>query len=185
MFEMENGVDHPLGARLDETGCHFCVWAPQSDKVELCLFDEEEQELARLPCPVGAASTGSATCAASRPVSATVGYRVHGSPQEGPVVRPGQAADRPLCQGAQPSHPLGRRPLRGDSAAMVGKSVVVDDAFDWQGVGKPGIPPERVVLYETHVKGFTRQHPGIPKALQGTYLGISHPLMIEHLQGLG
>ena len=51
MFEMENGVDHPLGARLDETGCHFCVWAPQSDKVELCLFDDEEQELARLPLP--------------------------------------------------------------------------------------------------------------------------------------
>ena len=46
-------VDHPLGARPTETGCHFCVWAPQSDKVELCLFDEEEQELARSPCPVG------------------------------------------------------------------------------------------------------------------------------------
>ena len=51
MFAMENGVDHPLGARLDETGCHFCVWAPQSDKVELCLFDEEEQEQARLALP--------------------------------------------------------------------------------------------------------------------------------------
>ena len=45
MFVMENGVDYPLGARLDEAGCHFCVWAPQSDKVELCLFDEQEQEL--------------------------------------------------------------------------------------------------------------------------------------------
>ncbi|MCP3292156.1 hypothetical protein, partial [Aeromonas hydrophila] len=46
MFAMEKGQDHPLGALLDETGCHFCVWAPQSDKVELCLFDEQERELA-------------------------------------------------------------------------------------------------------------------------------------------
>ena len=43
MFVMENGVDYPLGARLDEAGCHFCVWAPQSDKVELCLFDKTGQ----------------------------------------------------------------------------------------------------------------------------------------------
>lgn len=73
----------------------------------------------------------------------------------------------------------------GDSAAMVAKSVVVDDTFDWQGVGKPGIEPARTVIYETHVKGFTRQHQGVPSELRGTYLGICHPVIIEHLKSLG
>ncbi len=87
MFEMENGVDHPLGARLDETGCHFCVWAPQSDKVELCLFDEEEQELARLPLP---GRRGQYWFGHVRGVKAgqRYGYRVHGSPQEGLLFDP-------------------------------------------------------------------------------------------------
>lgn len=184
MFEMENGVDHPLGARLDETGCHFCVWAPQSDKVELCLFDEEEQELARLPLP---GRRGQYWFGHVRGVKAgqRYGYRVHGSPQDGLLFDPDKLLIDPYARALSRATHWDDALYQGDSAAMVGKSVVVDDAFDWQGVGKPGIPPERVVLYETHVKGFTRQHPGIPKALQGTYLGISHPLMIEHLQGLG
>ena len=184
MFEMENGVDHPLGARLDETGCHFCVWAPQSDKVELCLFDDEEQELARLPLP---GRRGQYWFGHVRGVKAgqRYGYRVHGSPQEGLLFDPDKLLIDPYARALSRPTYWDDALYQGDSAAMVAKSVVVDDAFDWQGVGKPGIPPERVVLYETHVKGFTRQHPGIPKELQGTYLGISHPLMIEHLQSLG
>ena len=63
--------------------------------------------------------------------------------------------------------------------------MVVDDAFDWQGVGKPGIPPERVVPLRNPRQGFTRQHPASP-GVAGHHLGIiSHPPMIEHLQGLG
>lgn len=71
MFAMEKGQDYPLGVLLDKTGCHFCVWAPQSDKVELCLFDEQERELARLELPAGAASTALAMCAGFGPASVT------------------------------------------------------------------------------------------------------------------
>lgn len=184
MLVMEKGSGHPLGARLDEAGCHFCVWAPQSDRVELCLFDNNEQEQARLELP---GRRGQYRFGYVRGVRAgqRYGYRVHGTPQEGMLFDPDKLLIDPYARALS-------RPLywddalyQGDSAAMVAKSVVVDDAFDWQGIGKPAIEPARTILYEAHVKGFTRQHPGIPKALQGTYLGISHPLMIEHMKSLG
>ncbi|MGL6050659.1 MAG: glycogen debranching protein GlgX, partial [Aeromonas salmonicida] len=78
MFAMEKGQDHPLGVLLDETGCHFCVWAPQSDMVELCLFDEQEQELVRLALP---GRRGQYRFGYVRGVKAgqRYGYRVHGA----------------------------------------------------------------------------------------------------------
>jgi glycogen operon protein len=65
------------------------------------------------------------------------------------------------------------------------RSVVVDGAFDWQGVVKPLVPLDRTVIYEAHVKGLTKRHPGIPPALHGTYAGLAHPVMIDHLRSLG
>lgn len=59
---------------------------------------------------------------------------------------------------------------QGDSAGMIAKSVVVDDRFDWQGVGKPGMSPARTIIYEAHVKGFTKQHPGSPKRFRAPTL---------------
>ena len=113
MFVMENGVDYPLGARLDEAGCHYCVWAPQSDKVELCLFDEQEQELARLELP---GRRGQYRFGHVRGVKAgqRYGYRVHGTPQEGMLFDPDKllidpANDWPkCCKPAPPS--LAMRP---------------------------------------------------------------------------
>ncbi len=87
MLVMEKGVGHPLGARLDENGCHFCVWAPQSDKVELCLYDEQEQELMRLELP---GRRGQYRFGYVRGVKAgqRYGYRVYGTPQEGMLFDP-------------------------------------------------------------------------------------------------
>ncbi len=68
---------------------------------------------------------------------------------------------------------------------MVAKSVVVDDAFDWQGIGKPGIRPSGSCSTRPTSRASPCQHPGVPEALRGTYLGVSHPLMIEHLLSLG
>ncbi|HAU4899819.1 TPA: glycogen debranching enzyme GlgX, partial [Aeromonas hydrophila] len=184
MFAMEKGQDHPLGALLDETGCHFCVWAPQSDKVELCLFDEQERELARLDLP---GRRGQYRFGHVRGVKAgqRYGYRVYGTSQEGMLFDPDKLLIDPYAKAlSRPTH-WDDALYQGDSAAMVAKSVVVDDAFDWQGVGKPAIEPARTVIYETHVKGFTRQHQGVPNELRGTYLGICHPLIIEHLKSLG
>src|SRR5215212_380484 len=65
------------------------------------------------------------------------------------------------------------------------KSVVVDDAFDWQGDRPLGWKLHETIVYEVHVKGFTQRHPGIPEDLRGTYRGMAHPAAIEHLTSLG
>ena len=72
-----------------------------------------------------------------------------------------------------------------DSAAAAPKCVVVDPAFDWQGDETPRTPWRDTVIYECHVRGMTRLHPGIDERLRGTYLGLAEPPVIRHLQGLG
>ncbi|MGL5072465.1 MAG: glycogen debranching protein GlgX, partial [Aeromonas salmonicida] len=126
MFAMEKGQDHPLGVLLDETGCHFCVWAPQSDMVELCLFDEQEQELVRLALP---GRRGQYRFGYVRGVKAgqRYGYRVHGAPQEGMLFDPQKLLIDPYARALSRATHWDDKLYEGDSAAMVAKSVVVDD----------------------------------------------------------
>jgi len=63
--------------------------------------------------------------------------------------------------------------------------VVVNPYFDWAADRPPGMPYHESVIYEAHVRGLTMRHPGVPEAERGTYLGMSHPAVIKHLQGLG
>ncbi len=76
-----------------------------------------------------------------------------------------------------------------DSAGHVPTSVVVDpgdaEGYDWSGETRPRTPMDQSVIYEVHVKGFTKQHPGVPEHLRGTYAGMAHPAAIEHLVSLG
>ncbi len=72
-----------------------------------------------------------------------------------------------------------------DSAAHVPWSVVIDHSFDWGDDHPPGTPMHRSVMYEAHVRGLTMRHPGIADHLRGTYAGIAHPAIVEHLQRLG
>jgi isoamylase len=72
-----------------------------------------------------------------------------------------------------------------DSAASVPRSVVVDADFDWTGDRKPSVPWSDTVIYELHVRGFTMRHPDVPEALRGTYAGLAHPSVLEHLTSLG
>jgi glycogen operon protein len=160
------------------------VWAPQAEQVDLCLFDQQEQELARLPLP---SQRGPYRFGYLRGVRAgqRYGYRVLGEPQAGMVFDPQKLLIDPYAKALSRAVYWDANTYAGDSARMIAKSVVVDDAFDWQGVIKPQISAARTVIYEAHVKGLTQQHPGVPAQLQGTYLGISHPVMIEHMKSLG
>src|SRR5690606_18497349 len=71
-----------------------------------------------------------------------------------------------------------------DSAPFVPRSVVVETAFSWGDDRPPRIPWSRTVIYECHVKGMTRKHPGIPGHLRGTYLGLASEPIIDHLKSL-
>ena len=149
------------------------------------------------PCTRWTGSSGTATCPASARASATA------TGCTGPTSRPpGIAATRPSCC----STPTPRRSTAAwtgaprcsatssadpderndeDSAPHVPRSVVVNPYFDWAADRPPGTPYHESVIYEAHVRGLTRRHPAVPEAERGTYLGMSHPAVIEHLQGLG
>ena len=77
------------------------------------------------------------------------------------------------------------RPNFEDSAPYVPRSVVVDPSFDWQGDQPPSTAWGQTVIYECHVKGMTRLHPGVPESLRGTYLGLIQEPILDHLVSLG
>jgi glycogen operon protein len=72
-----------------------------------------------------------------------------------------------------------------DSAGHVPYSLVVSPFFDWANDRPPKTPYNESVIYEAHVKGLTMTHPEIPDRLRGTYAGLAHPVIIDHLQSLG
>jgi glycogen operon protein len=72
-----------------------------------------------------------------------------------------------------------------NSAPFVPKSVVIDQHFDWGDDKPPQIPYHQTIIYETHVKGFTKMHPEIPEDIRGTYAALSHPVTIQYLKDLG
>ena len=72
-----------------------------------------------------------------------------------------------------------------DSGPYIPKCVVINPFFDWNSDARPNTPWHRTVVYETHVKGFTERHPGIPEELRGTYAGLAHPTAVRYLQRLG
>ncbi|MGE6106642.1 glycogen debranching protein GlgX [Aeromonas sobria] len=184
MLDIVKGSGLRLGAWLDDQGCEFCVWAPRAELVELCLYDEQEQETARLVLP-GRRGQYSFGHVKGIKAGQRYGYRVYGEPQDGLLFDGDKLLLDPYARAL--SRPLRWDPelYEGDSAPMQAKSVVVQDDFDWQGVTKPGIPNQQTILYEAHVKGFTKLHPAIPEAERGTYLGMCHPHILAHLKALG
>ncbi|ENY72119.1 glycogen debranching enzyme [Aeromonas diversa CDC 2478-85] len=184
MFVMESGSGTRLGAHPDSKGCHFGVWASGASRVELCLYDEQERETARLTLPRTVGQHHYGYVPGIHP-GQRYGYRVHGEPQPGLLFDPQKLLIDPYARAL--TRPLIWRDEKyaGDSAGMVPCALVVADEFDWQGVAKPAHAPDELIVYEAHVKGMTRLHPGVPEALRGTYLGMCHPVMIDHLTELG
>ncbi|MFJ5833285.1 glycogen debranching protein GlgX [Streptomyces sp. NPDC093089] len=202
------GAPTPLGARCrvgpgGTAGTNFALWAGGAEAVELCLFEADGTET-RLPLTeltheiwhgfvpgVGAGQR--------------YGYRVHGrwDPWTGARWNPAKLLLDPYARAvdgdfaALPPEAYGHvrdwpqqhvadtvRDER-DSAPHVPKGVVVHDDDDWSDDRRPKTPWQDSVIYEVHVKGFTKLHPGIPEHLRGTYAGLAHPAAIEHLTGLG
>ena len=189
------GNPWPLGATWDGAGTQFALYSGVAERVELCLFSADgQQEQARiaLACTDGIWHGYLQGC-----VPGTLyGYRVHGPylPEAGDRCNAAKLLLDPYAKAIQgplracPQH-LGYD-LQNDSAdptdnaAYVPKCVVVDDHFDWGDDRTPAIPPDQTVLYELHVKGFTRQHPDVPEAQRGTYAGLASDAATNWLRGL-
>ena len=194
------GRPHPLGATPDVDGVNFAVFSSGAERIEVCLFDEKDpaKELQRIPLGETTAHVWHGYVPGLRP-GALYGIRAFGpyEPARGLrfngnklLIDPYAKALTGVVDFKQPI--FGFKPGNTDdvlderdSASGVPKAVVLGDGFDWAGDQPPDHPWHQSVIYEVHVRGFTKRHPGVPEKLRGTYAGFAHPASIEHLKRLG
>jgi isoamylase len=190
------GHAYPLGATYDGSGTNFAIFSEVAEKVELCLFSARGKET-RVPLSEVDGFVHHGYLPGVEP-GQRYGYRVHGpyDPAQGLRCNPNKllidpytkALDGPVVwDEAVFGYPFGQPEGRSDSdsAPFVPKSVVVNPFFDWGTDRAPHTPYHETVIYEAHVRGLTIAHPEIPAELRGTYTGLAHPVMIEHLKTLG
>ena len=190
------GRPFPLGAHPEAGGVRFAVASTVADKVEVCLVDDEGAER-RIELTERTFGVWHGLVPGVTP-GQKYGFRVHGpyDPKSGLRCNPhkllvdpyarrisGSLTDLEAAQGYA-DDPEGPEPSTVDSLGSVPLSVVTSPGGPDTGT-KPEVPFEETVVLELHVKGFTQQHPDVPEALRGTYLGIAHPAVIEHLIRLG
>jgi isoamylase len=195
-IEVWPGGPYPLGATYDGAGTNFTLFSEVADSVELCLFDDAGDET-RITMTERDALVWHIYLPQIGP-GQRYGYRVHGlyEPKRGLRCDPSKllidpyakalegAIDwAPACYSYQFDDPSKRN--TEDSAAHTMMSVVVNPFFDWQDDRSPRRPYHETVIYEAHVKGMTYRHPAIPERIRGTYAGLAHPAMIDHLTDLG
>ncbi|MEF8768091.1 glycogen debranching protein GlgX [Candidatus Accumulibacter contiguus] len=178
--DLEAGRPWPLGACWDGHGVNFALFSAHAERVELCVFDGERMRT--LPLRECTDQVWHGYLAGAEP-GLRYAYRVHGPD----APKRGQRFDhRRLLLDPYAREVVGRFSWRKhhDPADCLA-ACVVDERFDWGDDAPPLIPLASTVLYEAHVKGSSRQHPGVPEVLRGTYAGLATPAMIEHFQRLG
>ncbi len=195
------GLPHPLGATWTGLGVNFALFSANATKVELCLFDSRGRtELERIELPEYTDEVWHGYLPDARP-GTVYGYRVHGphAPEQGHRFNPHKLLLDPYARAhvgtlswndACYGYTIGGRDEdlgfdRRDSARYMPKCRVIDPAFTWGHDRPPQIPWERTILYEAHVRGFTRLHPAVPEALRGSFRGLAQKEVIEHIRALG
>ena len=200
--EVWPGKPYPLGATYDGTGVNFAVFSQVATRVQVCLFDARDpaRETERFDLLEATDFIWHGYVPDLEP-GTLYGFRVHGpyAPEQGHRCNPHKLLVDPYAKALhgevdwkQPvfGYPLGH--ARGDlqrdeqdSAPGVPKGVVVNDFFDWGNDRHPDVPWRKTVIYEAHVRGLTMRHPGVPEHLRGTYAGLAHPAVVDHLKRLG
>ena len=191
-YTLKPGVPYPLGATFDGSGVNFAVYAGGTG-VDLCVFDEAGVEHP-LKLTEATNSVWHGYVPGLKP-GAAYGYRVYGpwSPSEGLLFNPYKLLMDPYARAFHghvrhtgPVHPMKNGELDAhDSAPFVPRSLVVHDDFDWGTEKRPEVIWRRTVIYEAHLKGLTARHPEVPPEHRGTYLGLAHSAVIEHLKSIG
>jgi glycogen operon protein len=196
------GHPYPLGATFDGSGTNFALFSEVADRVELCLFDEKRNET-RVELTEVDAHVWHCYLPQVQP-GQRYGYRVHGpyDPQRGLRCNPTKLLLDPYAKatdgeiewdqslfGYTFGDEANALTVKGrnddDSAAHMMLGVVINPFFDWEGDRRPLVPYNESFIYEAHVKGMTQLHPDVPEEMRGTYAGLSHPSVVEHLAKLG
>jgi glycogen operon protein len=196
MREIWPGQAYPLGATYDGSGTNFALFSGAAERVELCLFDDDGKET-RLEVPEVDAFVWHCYLPDVQP-GQRYGYRVHGpwDPAQGLRCNPNKLLLDPYAKATSGdidwnqslfSYDFGDPDSRNDddSAEHMTHGIVINPYFDWEGDRPLEIPYNETVIYEAHVKGLTQLHPEVPQELRGTYAGLAHPAVIDHLTRVG
>ncbi|QJE95696.1 glycogen debranching protein GlgX [Luteolibacter luteus] len=189
-FPVWPGKPVPLGATFDGRGVNFALFSDHATRVELCLFDsvDAEAESRRIALPERTAQVWHGYLPDVR-AGQIYGYRVYGphAPAKGHLFRPCKVLLDPYAK--EIARDVRWHPAimddESDSAPFAPLARVADFSFAWHGDRPPLTPWHQTVVYELHVKGFTRQHPGVPERLRGTYAALASPAAVGHLKDLG
>ncbi|SEN65179.1 glycogen debranching enzyme GlgX [Cryobacterium sp. TMT1-3] len=190
------GTAYPLGATFDGSGTNFALFSEAAQRVELCLIDENGGET-RIEVRESSAYIWHCYLPLVQP-GQRYGYRVHGdyNPAAGNRLNPSKLLLDPYAKattGAIDWDPSlfsydfddPDSPNNEDSAAHMMLGVVVNPFFDWTGDRSLRTPYSESFIYEAHVKGLTKLQDSVPESQRGTYAGLAHPSVIDHLQKLG
>ena len=196
------GEPYPLGATWTGVGVNFAIFSAHATKVELCLFDSVNatEESACIALPEQTDMVWHGFFPDIRP-NQLYGYRVHGpyEPGQGHRFNPNKVVMDPYAKSVarmirwademfgyrvgDPEADLSRDDR--DSAPFAPLAAVVDPAFTWGDDRPPRTPWHRTVIYEMHVRGFSKRHPSIPERVRGTYEALTTEAAINHLKQLG
>ena len=187
-----NGHPFPLGAAYDGKGTNFALFSEVAERVDLVLVGDDGRHR-DIPLTEADGFVWHCYLPGVGP-GQRYGYRVHGpwAPSAGHRCNPAKLLLDPYATAVDgqidndPSlYERSAGPAPGDSAGHGMLGVVTDPAFDWGDDRPPRRSYADTVIYEAHVKGLTRTHPQVPEELRGTYAGLAHPAVVEHLVQLG
>jgi glycogen operon protein len=195
------GKPFPLGPVWDGQGTNFSIFSENAERVELCLFDEHDQET-RIELTEREAFNWHCYIPGIAP-GQRYGYRVHGGydPASGKRFNPSKLLIDPYAKSIEgpvdwdAANALPYPPSMDDDADLVlddtddavaiPKCVVTDPSFDWGDDRPPNLPWNEMVIYEVHTKGLTKLHPAVREDLRGTYAGLASEPALEYFQSLG
>ena len=195
------GLPYPQGATWDGTGVNFALYSEGATRVELCLFESASSD--KPECIELRECTGYVwhCYVPGLSIGQLYGYRVHGpyEPERGQRFNPAKLLIDPYAKALAGQvnwdYPLfsynyadGKEDLKideRDDCLGVPKGVVTSSHFDWQNDRSPETPLHESIIYEVHVKGFSKLAPDIPEAIRGTYAGLISPPSIDYLKKLG
>ncbi len=195
------GAPHPLGATLRDGGVNFALFSEHATGVDLCLYsDNGDNRETRVRMTERTDHVWHAFLPGIR-AGQRYGYRVYGphAPERGMRFNPAKLLLDPYARAITGKirwndrvfpYPLhqSEQDLDRDyrnNAADLPRCLVMDPAFDWGGDQPPRVPMEESVIYEVHVKGFTKRMEAIPENLRGTYAGLGTPEATGYLRELG
>ena len=196
------GYPYPLGATWMGNGVNFAIFSEHATGIELCLFDniEATEENFRIPVTERTDQIWHVFLPDVGP-GQLYGFRVAGpyDPEHGMRFNSSKLLLDPYAK-AIAGEVIWADEMFGyavsdkkedltqdfrDDAWGVPKSVVIDTGFDWQGDRRPGVPLHTSVIYEVHVKGFSKLWQEVPEQLRGTYAALGSPAAIDYLKKLG